>query len=72
MTELYRLRLDLAFEDEADCNDVLDKALDKLEESVYINPGSEDQESKWVIKELCRHDRPSGGECEELGHWPLD
>jgi len=60
---IYRIRLDLAFTNEADRHDILDKALDKLGDAVTIQPGQLAEERGYIILEDCYHDETPPQPC---------
>lgn len=60
---LYRIRLDLAFPDEADRHDIFDKALDALEKAVTIQPGQPEEEPGFITLEDCYHDETPPQPC---------
>lgn len=67
---LYRIHLNLAFNDESNMDDIRDKALDHLGEAVPINPGTPFEERGFIIIQHCYHDETPQDEChitEE--HW---
>lgn len=62
----YRIRLDIAFVDNDPCHDILDKALDKFDDSVIINPDQPNEERSFIILEKCYHDEEPAQPCETL------
>ncbi len=58
---LYRVFVDMAFEEEDDARDIFDKAIDRAPDAIVINPGATNRESPRAQLLLCGHnDEPSG------------
>lgn len=53
---LYRVFIDCAFLQEDDARDVFDKAIDRAEDAVIVNPGARNRESPKVQLLRCGHD----------------
>lgn len=60
----YRVLIDLRFDEEDPCNDIIDKALDHFPEAVTINPLTPVEERGHIRKEICHHDESPSAECE--------
>ena len=66
---LYRIRLDLAFDDEDPVRDIIDKAQDNLADAVTINPGQDNEEKGFIIIEHCFHDENPPQPCQVIIHY---
>ena len=60
----YRVRLDLAFESEADAQSLIAYAKNLSQKAVSINEGEVNEEISFCDLEICRHDE--GLPCEKL------
>ena len=60
----YRVRLDLAFADEADAQALMDYAKSLSSKAVSINEGEANEEIAFFDLEICRHDE--GLPCTRL------
>ena len=60
----YRVRLDLAFDKEADARSLMAYAKNLTSKAVSVNEGSINEEIAFCEMELCRHDE--GLPCEKL------
>lgn len=66
----YRIKIDLAFPNASDMDDIRDKALDKLGDAVTINPGTDAQERGFIILHECHHDTSPMSPCPIIEeHW---
>ena len=53
---VYRVRLDLCFERQADAQLLMDFAKKASEKAVSINEGKDNEEISFTDYEICRHD----------------
>ena len=60
----YRVRLDLAFDNEADARSLMAYAKKLTSKAVSVNEGSANEEIAFCELELCRHDE--GLPCEKV------
>lgn len=60
----YRVRLDLAFDSEADAQSLAAYAKGVIGKAVNINAGAVNAETSFIESELCRHDE--GLPCTSL------
>jgi len=60
----HRVRIDLAFEDEADAQSLMAYAKNLSQKAVSINEGKVNEETSFCDLEICRHDE--GLPCEKL------
>lgn len=66
----YRIRINLAFYEYSDMDDILDKALEKFPQAHTINPGQPNQERGFIIAEECHHDEEPPQPCQITEeHW---
>lgn len=63
---IYRIRVDLAFEEEDPALDVYDKALDHIDKAVIINPGQLNEERGYIEVQRCYHNQTPNIPCERL------
>ncbi|MBA7668784.1 hypothetical protein ES703_76900 [subsurface metagenome] len=63
---LYRVKIDLSFQDWDAVNDIVDKATDHLGEAVTINPGQPNEERGFIRTEECHHDESPSIPCTAL------
>jgi hypothetical protein len=61
---LYRIRLDLSFENEADAVLLMNYAKNKAAKAVSTNEGKDNEEISYADLEICRHDE--GLPCVKL------
>jgi len=61
---MYRVRIDLSFENEADAQSVMAYAKGLSGRAISVNEGSVDEEISFCDMELCRHDE--GLPCTRL------
>jgi len=61
---MYRVRIDLSFENEADAQSVMAYAKGLPGRAISVNEGSVDEEISFCDMELCRHDE--GLPCTRL------
>lgn len=52
----YRVRLDLAFDNEADARALVTHAQGMVTKAGNMNPGADNEEISFVDLEICRHD----------------
>ena len=60
----YRVRLDLAFENEGDAQSLMNFAKSLADKAASINEGAANEEIAFTDLEICRHDE--GLPCERL------
>lgn len=63
---LYRVYVDMAFENEADAMDIFDKAIDRAPDAIVINPGAINRESPRAQLLRCGHDDDPPTPCTIL------
>lgn len=63
---LYRITLDLAFEQLDPTGDIFDKALDALDKAKVIQPHQIDEERGYIKLAKCYHDEDPNRPCDIL------
>lgn len=61
---LYRIRIDLAFHEIDALQDIIDKALDHLDEAITLNQGQPNEEKGHILLEHCHHDERGNEPCQ--------
>lgn len=69
---LYRITIDLAFEEEDPTDDILDKTLDHLAKAVTINPDLPSEERGFIKLVKCYHDEDPHRPCELIIEYHTD
>lgn len=64
----YKVEIILNFRKEEDTEDLIDKALDVLENAVVINPGQPNEERGYIDLQQCFHDEDPIRSCVVLKH----
>lgn len=60
---LYRIQIDLAFEDQDPVDDILDKCLDHFDDAVTLNPNTQYVERGYIKVHNCFHDEDPNRLC---------
>jgi len=63
---IYRITIDLAFENEAPIKAIKNTALDHFPKAVTINPGGEQEERGYIKLLHCYHDEQPNKPCDLL------
>lgn len=65
---VYRLVVNMNFDYEHDADNIIDKALDSLEQAIIINPGQNNEERGYIELQQCFHDEDPTTPCVVLKH----
>lgn len=68
----YRIKIDLAFTNDDSPFDILEKALDVIDQAIVINPDQDNEERGYVTLEKCYHDEDPTKPCEVIKKWQVE
>ena len=66
---MFRLRMDLAFDNQDALNDLLEEAERRYTQAIIINEGHDNEERGYFEVEECHHD--TGEPCEKIARWEV-